>query len=108
MDDPLDGVPAELVTYLAQQLDIADPSCVRSYGEREKTRFEHLWEIRAADRWREFAEVEDELDEWIGGRAWTTGGRPEGAVRRKRGRATGTPRAAARCDYPGSAGRQPP
>jgi hypothetical protein len=41
---------------------------LKSYGEREKTRFERLWEIRAADRWREFAEVEDELGEWIGGR----------------------------------------
>jgi hypothetical protein len=27
LDDPLDGVPAELVTYLAEQLDIVDPSC---------------------------------------------------------------------------------
>ncbi|MBA8930905.1 hypothetical protein BC739_009069 [Kutzneria viridogrisea] len=50
LDDPLDGVPAELVAYLAEQLDIADPSCVKSYEEREKTRFEHLREIRAADR----------------------------------------------------------
>ncbi|WP_408007529.1 DUF4158 domain-containing protein [Saccharopolyspora karakumensis] len=38
LDDPLD-VPAEVVDYLAEQLGITDSSCVKSYGEREKTRF---------------------------------------------------------------------
>ncbi|MGH3899773.1 MAG: DUF4158 domain-containing protein [Pseudonocardiaceae bacterium] len=76
LDDPLDGVPVELVAYLAEQLDIADPLCVKSYSERDKTRLEHLWEIRDADRWKEFSEVEDELGEWVQGRAWTTGDGP--------------------------------
>jgi hypothetical protein len=29
-----------------------------------------MWEIREADDWREFSEVEGELAEWIEGRAW--------------------------------------
>ncbi|MFF0145757.1 DUF4158 domain-containing protein [Amycolatopsis sulphurea] len=76
LDDPLD-VPAVLVEYLAEQLDIADPSCLKSYGEREQTRTDHAGEIREADDWREFAEVDDELTEWIEGRAWTTGDGPK-------------------------------
>ncbi|MET8428796.1 DUF4158 domain-containing protein [Nocardia sp. NPDC004860] len=31
--EPLD-VPAELVDYLAEQLEIADPACVKSYADR--------------------------------------------------------------------------
>jgi hypothetical protein len=43
--DPLD-VPVELVEYLAEQLGIDDPSCVKRYTEREKTKLEHAWEIQ--------------------------------------------------------------
>jgi hypothetical protein len=35
--DPLD-VPTEAVDFLAEQLGVADPSCLKAYGEREKTR----------------------------------------------------------------------
>ena len=35
--DPLD-VPVELVEYVAEQLGIDDPSCVKRYTERDKTR----------------------------------------------------------------------
>ncbi|MDT8913481.1 Tn3 family transposase [Amycolatopsis sp. PS_44_ISF1] len=76
-DDPLAGVPLELVEYLAEQLDIDDPSCVKAYSERGKTRLEHLWEIRQADGWHEFTLVELELGEWVEGRAWTTGDGPK-------------------------------
>lgn len=77
LEDPLDGVPAGLVAYLAEQLEIADPSCVKAYSERVKTRQEHVWEIRDADGWREFSVVEAELGEWVEGRAWTTGDGPK-------------------------------
>ncbi|CAM01625.1 DUF4158 domain-containing protein [Saccharopolyspora erythraea] len=76
LDDPLD-VPVELVDYLAEQLGIDDASCVKSYGERAMTRLEHQWEIRRAEKWREFSEVEGELGEWIEARAWTTGDGPK-------------------------------
>jgi hypothetical protein len=52
LDDPLDGVPVELVDYLAEQLEIADSSCVKSYGEREMTRLDHAKEIREVDDWQ--------------------------------------------------------
>ncbi|MFD4190516.1 Tn3 family transposase [Amycolatopsis thermoflava] len=76
LDDPLD-VPVELVDYLAEQIGIDDVSCVKSYGEREKTRFEHVWELRQTGGWREFSIVEGEIGEWIEARAWTTGDGPK-------------------------------
>ena len=45
--DPTD-VPTEVVDYLAEQLDIADPSCVKAYRVREMTRLEHATQIRDA------------------------------------------------------------
>jgi hypothetical protein len=76
LDDP-PQVPSELLDYLAEQLEIEDSSCVKSYGDREKTPFEHVWEIRAADDWQEYSARTDELGEWIEGRAWTTGDGPK-------------------------------
>lgn len=48
LDDPLEA-PTKLVDYLAEQLAIDDPSCVKSYDERSMTRLEHSWEIRQQD-----------------------------------------------------------
>src|SRR6266498_3971091 len=67
LPDPLD-VPAEVVAYLAQQLAIADPSCVKRYTERRTTRFEHAEEIKAAYGLREFAAVDKDLAEWVDAR----------------------------------------
>ncbi len=44
LGDPVD-VPTEAVDYLAAQLQVADPSCLKAYAKREKTRLEHQWEI---------------------------------------------------------------
>ena len=76
LTDPLD-VPPPVVDYLAEQLGIADPSCVKNYLEREKTRFEHQWEIIAAGQWRDFGLAEAELTQWVDDRAWTTGDGPK-------------------------------
>jgi hypothetical protein len=38
--DPL-AVPTEVVDVVAAQLEISDPSCVKRYTEREKTRLDH-------------------------------------------------------------------
>ncbi|MFE5843842.1 Tn3 family transposase [Streptomyces niveus] len=76
LDDAAD-VPAEVVDYLAEQLDIADSSVLKAYGEREKTRFEHMWELRRLLEYREFAEMEAELRAWVDARAWTTGEGPK-------------------------------
>ncbi len=57
LEDPLD-VPWPVVEYLAEQLGIADPSCVKRYTERLKTAYEHAWEIRDAYKFRTFEDEE--------------------------------------------------
>jgi hypothetical protein len=73
--DPLD-VPTNVVDYLAGQLGVVDPSCAKAYLERRMTRFEHQREIAETDGWRDFAEVEGMLAQWVDDRAWTTGDGP--------------------------------
>ncbi|WP_331761108.1 Tn3 family transposase (plasmid) [Streptomyces anulatus] len=70
-------VPAEVAEYLAEQLEIADPSCLKEYGERDGTARTHAGEIQEAGGWRDFAEVSAELSEWLDARAWTTGDGPK-------------------------------
>ena len=43
--DPLD-VPWSVVVFVAGQLGIVDPSCVKDYGSRPMTAHEHQWDIR--------------------------------------------------------------
>jgi TnpA family transposase len=73
---PLD-VPSELVGYLAEQLGIDDPSCVKSYADRRMTRFEHTNEIQQEYGLSSFADVEAELAAWIADQAWMTGDGPK-------------------------------
>lgn len=75
-DDPVD-VPAEVVDYLAKQLDIADASVLKTYGERENTRLDHVRELRRVLEYQEFAGAEAELRVWVDARAWTTGEGPK-------------------------------
>lgn len=81
--NPLD-VPVELLDYLAEQMGIDDPSCVKQYTEREKTKLEHAWEIQQEYGLRSFAAVESEPSAWIADQAWVTGDGPkailEGAI----------------------------
>jgi len=72
LDDPLD-VPSVVVEYVAKQLSGAEPSCVKMYGERPQTVLEHVWEIRHAYAYRDFAEAQAELSSWLDARAWTAG-----------------------------------
>ena len=76
LDDPVD-VPTVVVDYLAEQLEIADASVLKAYGERENTRLEHVRELRRVLGYREFAEVEGERRTWVDARAWTTGEGPK-------------------------------
>src|SRR5487761_1355256 len=76
LEDPLD-VPAEVADFVAGQLGIEDPSCVKRYTEREKTRFDHAWEIRQAYELKEFAESEAGLRKWVAARSWTSGDGPK-------------------------------
>ncbi|MFE3003363.1 DUF4158 domain-containing protein [Nocardia sp. NPDC059246] len=84
LPDPLE-VPANVVDYLAEQLSIDDPSCVKLYLDRRQTRYDHQDEIVRRYGLIEFADIEGELVAWIADQAWTTGDGPKvlttGAVR---------------------------
>jgi tetratricopeptide (TPR) repeat protein len=75
-DGPLE-VPPVVVDYLSEQLGVVDPSCLKRYVLRAKTRLEHNWEIRERYHLREFSEVEADLASWADARAWTTGDGPK-------------------------------
>ena len=75
LPDPAD-VPTVAIDYVTGQLGIADPSCLKAYAARAKTRLEHQWEIARAYGYRDFALAEAELSGWIADRAWTTGDGP--------------------------------
>jgi TnpA family transposase len=75
LTDPLD-VPFVVVDELAGQLGIGDPSCLKTYGRREKTRLEHQWEITRREGWRDFTAAEADLRSWLADLAWTTGDGP--------------------------------
>ncbi len=80
MPDPRQ-VPAEVAEYLAEQLGIADPSCLKEYGERDGTARTHPGEIQEAGGRRDFAEVWGELSEWLDVRGLDDWRRAEGPVR---------------------------
>ncbi len=75
--DPLEGVPPEVIDYLAGQLQIADPSCVKKYAQRQQTHLDHAGKIRKALKLKDFAQVEAELAVYAGRRAWVTGDSPK-------------------------------
>jgi Domain of unknown function (DUF4158) len=74
--DPLD-VPTEAIDYIAGQVAVGDPSVAKEYLRREKTRFEHQWEITREYGYSDFATAEPDLVRWIDDRAWTTGDGPK-------------------------------
>jgi len=76
LEDPLD-VPGAVLDFVAGQLGISDPSQVKKYTERAKTRFDHQREIRRACGLREFAEAEADLAGWVAARSWTSGDGPK-------------------------------
>ena len=75
LPDPT-AVPAVVLSYVASQLEIGDPSCVGRYLERRPTRFDHAEEIKRACGLREFAHARGEFEEWVAARAWMTGDGP--------------------------------
>lgn len=76
LEDPLD-VPGAVLDFVAGQLGVADPSQVKKYTERVKTRSDHQREIRRVYGLREFAEAEAELAGWVAARSWTSGDGPK-------------------------------
>ena len=76
LTDPL-HVPLAVLDYVAAQVEVADPSCVKRYTDREKTRLEHQWEIAQVDGFVSFASTQESLVQWLDRQAWTTGDGPK-------------------------------
>ncbi|MEV4018911.1 DUF4158 domain-containing protein [Nonomuraea angiospora] len=58
--------------YLAEQLRIEDPSCVKDYTRRKQTIYEHTWEIRKAYGYKVYEDHEmgRRFRTFLHGRAW--------------------------------------
>ena len=69
--DPV-GVPQVVIDYVAEQLGIDDPSCVKLYPERLQTQYEHAWEIRDLLGYRDFDDAEAEVTAFIASRVAKT------------------------------------
>ena len=71
LEDPLD-VPWPVVEYLAEQIEVSDPSCVKNYTRRSMTAFEHAWEIREAYGFRSLDDdtTAAEFNRYLQDRAW--------------------------------------
>ncbi|MEV0405330.1 Tn3 family transposase [Actinoallomurus sp. NPDC050550] len=76
LEDPLD-VPVAVLDFVSEQLGITDPSQVKRYTERAKTKLDHQWEIRRVYGLEEFSAIEDELRAWVAARSWTSGDGPK-------------------------------
>nr|WP_050504291.1 DUF4158 domain-containing protein [Streptomyces rimosus] len=89
LDDPTD-IPIEVADYLAEQLGIEDAAVLKTYGERENTRLDHVRELRRRLEYREFAEVDPEVRPQPGSLAahGSSGGRAGSVRLRSRGRRT--------------------
>ena len=76
LPDPT-AVPAGVVRYLAQQLRIADPSCLTRYRTSDQ-RWEHTAEIRRVYGYRDFLipRVQFRLQRWLYALCWTGTDRP--------------------------------
>jgi TnpA family transposase len=71
LDDPL-AAPWSVVDFLAMQLEIADPSCVKSYTD-PTTRYRQIREIKRSLGLRDFSKAADEVSAWVYAQAWSTG-----------------------------------
>ncbi|MEU3170240.1 DUF4158 domain-containing protein [Streptosporangium sp. NPDC006930] len=70
-------IKVQVVEYVAEQLGVADPSCLMKYAIREPTHREHAGEIQQAYGLRDFSEVVEEVTSWLDARSWTTGEGPK-------------------------------
>jgi TnpA family transposase len=77
LPDPVD-VPRIVVRHVAEQLQVPDPDCLRSYRERPGTHHAHVREIRERHGYRDFAEEPEHwrLVRWLYTRAWVSAERP--------------------------------
>ena len=81
--DPLD-VPGALVTFVAGQLGVLEPSAINSYADRAKTPYEHQWEISQVFNCRPWADpdAQHDLRTFLFDRAWMSAEGPLGLFER--------------------------
>ncbi|WP_435802529.1 DUF4158 domain-containing protein [Streptomyces avermitilis] len=65
-------VPVGVAEFVAEQLGIEDPSCLKLYPERLPTQHEHAREIRRLLGVRDFEDGDLALREHIAGRVWVS------------------------------------
>src|SRR5439155_13855904 len=70
-------VPATVVTYVAQQLGLDDPTCLEHYHSRD-THWDHATEIQKSYGYRDFHNPREafRLVRWLYSRAWLSAERP--------------------------------
>ncbi len=70
-------VPATVVTYVAQQLGLDDPTCLEHYHSRD-THWDHATEIQKSYGYRDFHNPRESfrLVRWLYSRAWLSAERP--------------------------------
>ena len=61
-----------MIRYVAEQLGIDDWTCVKLYGDRLQTPYEHAWEIRDLLGYREFPGAEAEVAAFVASRVAKT------------------------------------
>ncbi|MET9644806.1 Tn3 family transposase [Streptomyces syringium] len=66
------AAPMSVADFVAEQLGVEDPSCLKLYPERLPTQHEHAREIRGLLRLRDFDEGDLRLREYIAGRVWVS------------------------------------
>ena len=69
-DDPT-AVPAGVVRFVAEQLG-EDRAQFPGYAVRQQTAYEHAWEIRDTYGYRDFADGESDLREFLAARVWSS------------------------------------
>ncbi len=69
-------VPPRVAAFVAEQLGIDEPSCLKSYPERLPAQHEHAREIRELLKVREFEDGDLALREHVAGRVWVSGEGP--------------------------------
>ncbi len=65
-------VPAVVAAFVAEQLGIADPGCLKGYPDRLPTQHEHAREIRERLGYRNFSQAEADLRAFVASRVWTS------------------------------------
>jgi hypothetical protein len=76
LEDPVD-VPGVVLEFVAEQLEVEDPSQVKRYAERRETPFDHQRDIRRVYGWKDFTDVDGEFAAWVAARSWTSGDGPK-------------------------------